>query len=112
MKRVNNLYVKLISYDNLKEAIHEVCKTHRWDRHHHKNKMVAWIESDIESRINDLKYILENCYEPSPATHKRIYDHSASKWRDIYKPKIWPDQCIHHAVIQVLQPVFMHGMDY
>ena len=112
MKRVNNLYVKLISDYNLKEAIQEVCKTHRWDKHHRRNKMVVWIESDIDSRVKDLKIILEKGYEPSPASHKRIYDHSAGKWRDIYKPKIWPDQCVHHAVIQVLQPVFMRGMDH
>ena len=41
MKRVNNLYVKLISDDNLKEAIQEVCKTHRWDKHHYRNIKIA-----------------------------------------------------------------------
>ena len=36
---------------------------------------------------------------------------SAGKWRDIYEPRLWPDQYIHHALVQVLQPVMMRGMD-
>lgn len=42
----------------------------------------------------------------------RRYDHNAKKWRDICEPALWPDQYIHHAVIQALKPVMMRGMDY
>lgn len=111
MKRVKHLYEKLISDVNLLEAIHEVCRTHRWDRHHKRNRTVLWIEKDIDSRVKELRDIIERGFNPSPVTHKRIYDQSAAKWRDICKPKIWPDQCLHHAIIQVLQPIFMRGMD-
>lgn len=111
MKRINHLYEKLISESNIKEAIIEVCKTHRWDRHHRRNRTVLWIENTLDSRVTDLQEIIKNGYEPSPVTRKRIYDQSAGKWRDICKPRIWPDQCLHHAVIQVLQPIFMRGMD-
>lgn len=111
MKRVNHLYEKLISDENLRDAIHEVCKTHRWDRHHRRNRIVMKLEKDIDSRVEELRNIIKNGYEPSPVIRKRIYDQSACKWRNICKPKIWPDQCIHHAVIQVLQPIFMRGMD-
>ena len=37
---------------------------------------------------------------------------SARKWRTVSEPAQWPDQYVHHALIQVLQPVFMRGMDY
>ena len=112
MKRVKNLYPKLISDENIREAINEVCKTHRWDKKHVRNRTVKWIESSMDDRIKDIRRMIERGFKPSPVIKKRIYDQSAGKWRDICKPKIWPDQCVHHAVIQILQPVFMRGMDH
>lgn len=50
-------------------------------------------------------------FEPSPARKKRRWDKSAGKWRDIYEPKLWPDQYIHHALVQALQRPMMRGMD-
>jgi len=40
LKRVNNLYEKLISDDNLKLALLEVNITHRWYPHHKPNETV------------------------------------------------------------------------
>lgn len=111
MKRANNLYAKLISDENLKMAILEVNRTHRWRPHHRPNKVVAWVDSDISQRIIDLRNIIEDGFEPSPAALKRRWDKSAGKWRDIHEPRLWPDQYIHHALVQVLQPVMMRGMD-
>jgi len=111
LKRVNHLYPKLISDENLKLAILEVNSTHRWLPGHRPNKVVAWVESNIPSRINDLREIIENGFEPLPLTKKHRWDKSAGKWRDISEPKLWPDQYIHHALIQVLEPVMMRGMD-
>ena len=111
IKRVNNLYEKLISDDNLKMAIFEVNSTHRWLPHHRPNKTVAWVEEDISVRINDLKTIIESGFIPASIKKKRIWDKSAGKWRDISEPQLWPDQYIHHALIQVLEPVMMRGMD-
>lgn len=111
MKRVNNLYEQLISDDNLHLALIEVNSTHRWLPHHKPNKTVAWVEASIPSRIKDLRAIIVNGFEPSPIKEKRRWDKSAGKWRDICEPKLWPDQYIHHALIQVLEPVMMRGMD-
>ena len=49
-------------------------------------------------------------FEPSPARKKRRWDKSAGKWRDIYEPKLWPDQYVHHALVQALQRPMMRGM--
>ena len=111
MKRAKNLYAKLISDENLKMAILEVNRTHRWRPHHRPNKVVVWVDSDIPQRIIDLRNIIEQGFEPSPAALKRRWDKSAGKWRDIHEPRLWPDQYIHHALVQVLQPVMMRGMD-
>lgn len=111
MKRATNLYPSIISDENLKRAILEVNKTHKWRPHHRPNKVVAWIESDIPQRVLDLRNIIENGFVPAPATMKHRWDKSAGKWRDIHEPRLWPDQYIHHAIIQVLQPAMMRGMD-
>lgn len=73
--------------------------------------MAEWLESDIPARVKDLRKLIEDGFEPSPAIRKRRYDANAEKWRDIAEPRIWPDQCIHHALIQVLEPIMMRGMD-
>ncbi len=112
MRRVSHLHEKLISDSNLEEAITTVCKSHRWIIFPKKqNPTVLWLESDLKKRIEDLRRIIEDGYVPSPVMRKKRYDVNAGKWRDIAEPKIWPDQCIHHALIQVLEPVMMRGMD-
>lgn len=111
MKRQNNLYSVLISDDNLKKALFEVNLTHRWHPHHKPNKIVLWVESDIPARIKELRQMIEDGFAPSEYNQKRVYDTSANKWRDIHEPKLWPDQYIHHALIQSIQPVMMRGMD-
>ena len=39
------------------------------------------------------------------------YDASSQKWRETNEPHQWPDQYIHHALIQALMPTLMRGMD-
>ena len=112
MKRYGNLYPILISDDNLITAIETVNKTHRWIRHHRPNKTVAWVERSMNERVEELRQIIINGYEPSPARQRTIYDKSSNKHREIYEPKLWPDQYIHHALIQVIQQPIMRGMDY
>lgn len=111
MKRANDLFSKLISDQNLDMAIDEVDRTHRWHPHHKPNKTVAWVENTREERRAELRAIIVNGFVQAPAAKKRRWDKSAGKWRDIHEPKLWPDQYIHHALIQVLQPVMMRGMD-
>lgn len=111
MKRVR-VYEKLISDENLKTAILEVCKSHRWVHYPDKpNKAVIWLEETIDERVKELREKIENGFEPSPVVKKRRYDVNAGKWRDICEPRLYPDQCIHHALIQVLEPVMLRGMD-
>lgn len=111
MKRVKNIYQALISDENLRKAIAEVNASHRWRQHHRPNKVVAWIEADIDKRVAELREIINNGFVPAPAKVKRRWDKSACKWRDIHEPKLYPDQYIHHALIQAIQPVLMRGMD-
>lgn len=111
MKRVGFLWEKFISEENILRAIKEVNKTHR-TKHGRPNKKVKWVEETIEDRVEDLKKIIENNFIPAKTKEKRIYDKSAQKYRIIHEPPLWPDQYIHHMLIQVLEPIMMRGMDY
>ena len=111
MKRAGKLKEKLLSDENLELAIDEVNATHRWGPKHRLNKTVAWVDSTREERKEELKEIILNGFVPGPVVQKLRWDKSAGKWRNIYEPRLWPDQYVHHALIQVLQPVMMRGMD-
>lgn len=112
MKRAKGLFEKIISDENLSLAIDEVNRTHHWRPHHKPNKAVKWVESNKEKCIEELRRIITEGFKPSPCILKRRWDKSADKWRNIHEPKLYPDQYIHHALIQVLQPVMLKQMDY
>ena len=112
MKRIGNLSGQMLSDDNIREAIVVVNKSHRWCGNHKPNKTVLWIETTINERIADLRQIINDGFEPVEPTVKRRYDRNAKKWRDIAEPRLWPDQYVHHILIQTLEPAMMRGMDH
>ena len=112
MKRAGKLYPILISDENLSQAIDKVNKTHRWGRHHRPHQTVLWVERTKPERIEELRKIIMDGFVPAPVRHRTIYDKSSNKYREIYEPKLWPDQYVHHALIQVIQKPIMRGMDY
>lgn len=106
------LFRKLISDENLSLAITEVNKTHHWHHNHKPNEVSAWVELTKEDRIKDLrKIITEGFVQHEPHVTQR-WDNAAQKYRTICEPIQWPDQYVHHALVQVLQPVFMRSMDF
>ncbi len=111
MKRVGNLWEEMLSDENIERAIINVNKSHRWIRNHQPNKTVMWVESTTDERIKELRQIILDGFEPTELKVKRRYDRNAKKWRDIAEPKLYPDQYVHHILIQVLEPIMMRGMD-
>lgn len=111
MHRVDNLFEQIVSDENLLTAIIEVNKSHRWMTHHRPNRCVAWIEETFDERVRELRQIITDGFVQTKPKCKQRYDPSAQKWRDINEPLLWPDQYVHHALIQVLKPIFMRGMD-
>lgn len=112
MKREKNLFPKLISDENLKKAIITVINSHRWVRYPDvPNRTAKWLEDTLDKRVAELKKIIIEGYVPNEVTRKKRYDRNARKWRDICEPKMFPDQCVHHALVQVVEPIMMHGMD-
>ena len=112
MKRVNNLFNKFIELDNLEKAVETVASGHRWKAGHKRNITAKQMESDPQKYAKIIQQIILDGLEPSPVRTRRRWDKSAGKWRDIAEPRLWPDQVIHHAIIQTIQPILMKGMDY
>lgn len=111
MKRVGHIYERMISNENIERAIREVNKGHRWVGNHKPNRVVLWVETSKPDRIQDLRRIINEGFEPIKPVEKRRYDRNAGKWRTIHEPRLWPDQYVHHILIQAIEPVLMRGMD-
>lgn len=111
VKRTGNLWDTLLSDDNLSRAIAVVNKGHHWLKGHRPNRCTAWVEETIPERRKELRRIIESGFVPKPPKISRRWDASAQKWREISEPALWPDQYVHHALIQALEPTMMRGMD-
>lgn len=111
-KRVGNLMEKVVSDENLDLAIDDVNNSHHWHSHHRPNGCTAWVEETRVERRKELRRIILDGFVQKPPKVTRRWDASARKWRTVSEPAQWPDQYVHHALIQVLQPVMMRGMDF
>ena len=98
MKRVGNLFEKIIDIDNLKLA--------------HKNAMkgktyyqdVKMVDRDPDQFLWRLHDSLKNkTFTTSPYVTKQIYE---PKPRLIYKLPYFPDRIVHHAIMNILQPIW------
>lgn len=111
MDRVDNLWEPMLTDDNLDGSIKDVNDNHHWRTHHQPNFCTAWVEEHHDERRVDLRRIMESGFEQKPPKVTQRYDPNAQKWRTVSEPIQWPDQYVHHALIRVLQPVMMRGMD-
>lgn len=113
MKRKKDVFVKIVTTENLRRAIQDVINSHKWLHYPDKpNKTSIWLQNTIDERVEELRTILVNGFEPSPCKKMKRYDRNAGKWREISEPRLYPDQCVHHALVQVLEPIMMKGMDH
>lgn len=110
MKRTGNLWNQIISNKNLFQAIEEVNKSHRWSAPGKPNKKVVEIDLHKPEYVVKLRKVIED-FKQHPTIAKRRWDRNAKKWRNIEEPRLWPDQYVHHALIQVIMPILMRGMD-
>lgn len=109
--RGDELWELLRSDENLGLAIDEVNGSHHFSGNHKPNKCTAWVQETKEERVKDLQRFLDEGFVQKPPKVTRRWDPSARKLRIVSEPAQWPDQYIHHALIQVLQPTLMRGMD-
>lgn len=98
MKRFNNLYERICSVENLKLA----------DEKARRGKVntpgVRIHDENREANINALYEMLKNkTYKTSPYT---IFEITDPKPRKIYRLPYFPDRICHHAVMNVMEPIW------
>lgn len=105
MKRVKDLYKQLISASNLDRAINRSAagKT--------KRPYVQEVLQNSIFHIGELKKVIENnTFTQKIHRGVVIYDGHSRKKRLIIKPIYMYEQIVQHAVMNILQPIFMKSM--
>lgn len=98
MKRHGNLFKKIIDLDNL----HLAHRNARKGKSHYTD--VKHVDGNVGHHLIELQKILrDKTFTTSPYTTKQIYE---PKKRTIYKLPYYPDRIVHHAVMNVLQPLW------
>lgn len=105
MKRVGYIFEQVCDLENIKTAI---MKASLGKRRRPFVKEVVEQPDRYAAKIREM--LLSKSYVPSPYTIKTIQDGATQKERTIYKPRFYPDQIIHWALMLQLQPVIMRGM--
>jgi RNA-directed DNA polymerase len=99
MKRLNNLYSKIISVENLKIADTKASKG--------KSKQYGVEVHRKQQEANILllhERLLNKDYKTSPYTTFKVYE---PKERIVYRLPYFPDRITHHAVMNILEPIFV-----
>ena len=99
MKRVRNIYNEIISLENLKLADEKARKGKL------KSYGVRLHDMNREDNILKLYEQLKNkTYKTSEYNIFKIYE---PKERDIYQLPYFPDRIVHHAVMNILEPIWV-----
>ena len=101
MKRKGCIYEEICKRENIKKAS---CRKRN-------RPNVKKVNENVDYYILELQKMLINKeYEPSPYIEKKIYDGANKKERTIYKPKFYPDQCVHWALMLQIEDILKKGM--
>lgn len=99
MKRLNNIYEKIISIENLTMADEKAQRG--------KSKQYGVILHNKNQQENILKLhdMLKNkTYKTSTYDIFKVYE---PKEREVYRLPYFPDRICHHAIMNVLEPIFV-----
>ncbi len=97
-KRYNNLFEKIVDIENLRLAHQNARKGKTYYSH------VQLVDNNQEYYLHELRESLINhTFTTSKYTTKEIYE---PKQRTIFKLPYYPDRIIHHAIMNILQPIW------
>lgn len=99
MKRHGNLYQKIISLENLKLADEKAQKG--------KSRQYGVMLHNKNREENLLKLheaLRDQTFRTSPYDIFKVYE---PKERDVYRLPYFPDRIAHHAIMNVLEPIFV-----
>ena len=105
MKRYGYIYKDVCEIENIKLAINKASKGKK------NRKGVKHILNNSDFYARKIQEMLVNkTYKPSPYIESIIFDGGNKKERLIHKPKFYPDQIIHWALMLQLEPFIRRGM--
>jgi RNA-directed DNA polymerase len=99
MKRLTNLYQQIYSLENLKEADEKASKG--------KSKQYGVFVHRKNQEQNLLKLqemLIQKTFKTSLYTVFKVYE---PKERDVFRLPYYPDRISHHAIMNVLEPIFL-----
>jgi len=99
MKRIGNLYERICSIENLILADKKARKG--------KKKQYGIIQHDKnreENILNLHKFLVDKKYKTSPYTTFKVFE---PKERLVFRLPYYPDRITHHAIMNVLEPIFV-----
>ena len=100
MKRKGFIYEKIVELDNIELAIYKASIGKG------KRKNVEKIlDSPTYYAMQVQKMLKEKKYVPSPYIEMKIRDGANKKERIIYKPRFYPDQVVHWALMLQIEPI-------
>ena len=106
MKRLKIKYEEICTRKNVYTAFINASYRKR------NRRAVKKIWRNLEFYVDEILNILKTkSYIPSPYIEKKLYEGSTHKERIIYKPKFYPDQIIHHCLMNIIEP-YMHKRMY
>lgn len=102
MKKYRNLYEKITSLDNIILAHHNARK----DKIHRED--VQAVDADTINYCKKIQSMLINhTYKTSEYHTFKLYE---PKERIIFKLPYYPDRIVHHAIMNVLEPIWVNQM--
>jgi len=101
MKRIGNLFKSICSVDNLKLADKKASKG--------KSKQSGVITHKANQEENIVK-LRKTLIEKSFTTSRyHVFKISEGKEREIHRLPYYPDRIVHHAILNVLEPIFVRS---
>lgn len=99
MKRLTNLYHKVCSLENLRIADANARKGKGWQYG------IKIYDRNAESNLLILQdQLLSKTYHTSQYTTFKVYE---PKEREVYRLPYYPDRIVHHAIMNILEPIFV-----
>lgn len=98
MKRKNNLYSKIVSIKNL-----QLADAHARKGKGHQYGVKVHIKNEVENIHKLHQMLIDKSYTTSEYTTFQVYE---PKERTVYRLPYFPDRITHHAILNVLEPIF------
>jgi len=102
MKRYDNLYEKIYSMENLREAH----KNAKWGKSHYKE--VKMVDANPEYYLGQIREMLIN-HTYKTSEYEVFNKKEGKKDRKIYKLPYYPDRICQWAILQVIEPCLINN---